>query len=98
MYTRKYKEDETPQVGDLVTLGGGPFSTCVIVRCREELYDLERVHASTLTINEGDLNGDIVIQIERYSIEVAGAKEKMSVFVTGLSENICNRNRPLFKE
>ncbi len=84
--TRKYSSDETPALGDVVQLCGGPFGSSVVTRIKGEWAMCERVHASV------GATGQIQFGVERVEVTVNRLRE-MPVFVTGPSGRIDNRVR-----
>ena len=84
--TRQYNGDETPKLGDVIQLCGGPFGSSVVTKIDDEWAVCERVHAST------GASGQIQIGVERIEISV-DKLHGMPVFVTGPSGRIDNRVR-----
>lgn len=85
---RKYRDSEEPSVGDCVKQDGSvihAFDTSIIVAIECGVVSLERPH---MTIDAGSSN----IKVERYSATMNQLVKHYSVFVTGRSERIDNRD------
>jgi hypothetical protein len=86
MLTRQYRTDETPALGDVVQICGGPYGSSVVTQIKGEWAVCERVHASV------GASGQIQIGVERVEVTTNKLRE-MPVFVTGPSGEIDNRVR-----
>ena len=84
--TRRYELDETPALGDVVRLCGGPYGSAVVTKIKDEWAVCERVHASV------GATGQIGIGVERVEV-LLGTLRDLPVYVTGASGGIDNRVR-----
>lgn len=76
--TRHYEDDETPEIGDVVELFDGPFSTGFVVELPRDPNGeaiVTRIHASMS-------NGDFQIEIEQRRLTLADLR-KLPVFLNG---------------
>jgi len=86
MKMRKYRAQESPEIGDVFQLCDGPYGSAIITEMHEDHVICERIHAST------GLLGQIQIGVERVKVSDESMREKM-IFTTGPSGRIDNRLR-----
>lgn len=89
MQTRQYRQDENPEIGDVVEFFKGAYGDATITKIQDNGDVVcERVHAST------SLLGQIQIGVERITV-TAKTCRGLPVYVTGASGKIDNRRRGL---